>query len=53
MKKMTHAQLDKMWKKLTKEWKVKALGLIKDEKEIIEIMRKLQKIRDKAAKGRK
>lgn len=53
MKKMTHAQLDKMWKKLTKEWKIKALGLIKDEQEIMELMRKIQRQREKATKGNK
>lgn len=47
MKKLTHSELDKIWNKLTKEWKFKALQFIEDERMIVENARRLKTIRDK------
>lgn len=50
MKNKTHAELDKMWKKLTKNWKIKCLQFIKDEKEIVDLAKRMERERRKMEK---
>ena len=50
---MTHAELDKIWNKLNKRWKIKALQFIEDEIMIIETAQNLRKAREKAIRENK